>query len=119
MKNLKKVLATIAYQESWTIRAEVVKEALTDNQEYIKYFFKDLAHYGCISWMVWSLVRYSDTHRFFDNYYDEIQEILEELEDNGIGYKINYSSDLKNQLAWLAFEETAYQMAINDLGLEI
>jgi hypothetical protein len=47
MKNLKKVLATIAYKEQGTIRAFVAEEALQDRY-YLPYFFNDLFRYGCI-----------------------------------------------------------------------
>jgi DNA-binding ferritin-like protein len=32
--------------------------------------------------MVGSLVRYSDTHKFFEKHYDEIQEIRDELQES-------------------------------------
>ena len=116
MKNLKKVLATIAYNEPWTIRACVAKEALSEGKEYIVNFFSDLAHWGCVSGMVSSLVWYSDTHRFFDTYYDEIMGIVEDLADQGIKIECT-GGDLKNKLAWLAFEEEAWKMANDDLRL--
>ena len=31
--------------------------------------------------MVNSLIRYTDTHKFFDEHYEEIQDVLEEQED--------------------------------------
>ncbi len=68
--------------------------------------------------MVSSLVWYSDTHKFFDTHYYEIMEIVEDLADNGFKIEIT-GEDLKNKLAWLAFEEEAYKMAYNDLGLKI
>lgn len=116
MKNLKKALATIAHNEPWTIRACVAEEASRD-PEYITHFFRDLAHHGCISGMVSSLIWYRDTHKFFDTYYHEIMEILEDLTDQWI--KIEFTGeDLKNRLAWLAFEQVAWDMTY-ELGLEI
>lgn len=67
--------------------------------------------------MVSSLVWYSDTHRFFDTYYYEIMEILEDLTNQGL--KVDFTGeDLKNKLAWLAFEQVAWDIAYNDLQLE-
>lgn len=44
-------------------------------------------------------------------------EILEDLTDQGL--KIEFTGeDLKNKLAWLAFEEEAWKMASNDLRLD-
>jgi DNA-binding ferritin-like protein len=60
--------------------------------------------------MVWSLVRYSDTHKFFEEHYDEIQEIRDELQDSWVDVKIPTNTDLKNFLAWLSFEEKAYEI---------
>lgn len=118
MINYRKILATIAYNEKWTIRAFVANEALGNNEEYIEWFFKDLAQYGCICWMIKSLIRYTDTHKFFDDYYEEIQEILEELENEWFELKTK-GNDLKNYLAWLSFEHVAWNIATNDLRLEI
>lgn len=68
--------------------------------------------------MVRSLIYYTDTHKFFDEYYEEIQDVLEEQEDYWLVFKWN-GSDLKNQLAWLAFEEVARNIATEELRLEI
>ena len=116
MKNLKKVLATIAHNEPWTIRAFVAEEALKHDTDYLAGFFQDVARWGCISGMVSSLVWYSDTHKFFDTFYYEIMEILEDLTNEWIKVQCT-GEDLKNRLAWLTFEKVAYEMAENDLGL--
>lgn len=118
MRNYRKILATIAYNEEWSIRAFVAKEALWRDYDDIKHFFNDLFRHWCISWMVNWLIRYTDTHRFFDEHYDEIQDVLEEQEDNWLDLKFN-GNDLKNKLAWLSFEHVAWNMANNDLRLEI
>jgi len=52
--------------------------------------------------MVKFLIYREDTHQFFDEHYDEIQELLEE-----VGQSIRIEKDLKNSLAWFAFEEVA------------
>ena len=74
-----------------------------------KVFFSDLLNYGCVTGMVGSLIYYSDTHAFFDTHYDHIQEALQEYEANhGEPFKIK--GDLKNSLAWFAFEYSAYKL---------
>ena len=97
------------------IKTEVAEEALSCDD--IQRFFEDVLHHGCRCGMICSLIYYSDTHNFFDAYYDEIEELREEWEYS-VGEPVKIEGDLKNCLAWFAFEETAYQMA-NDLGLEI
>jgi hypothetical protein len=113
---MKKRLKKLLEQNSWNITEAVIKEAMDyDNP---KHFFEDLLQYGCVSWMVWSLVRYTDTHKFFDEHYDEIQEIRDELQEQWIPIEIPTHTDLKNFLAWLSFEEKAREIAY-DLRLEI
>jgi DNA-binding ferritin-like protein len=75
-----------------------------------KDFFEDLLQYWCVSWMVSSLIRYKDTHKFFDEHYDEIQEIREELHDQWVPVEIPTHTDLKNFLSWLSFEERAREI---------
>lgn len=66
--------------------------------------------------MVSSLIYYEDTHAFFEKYYDEIEEIRNELAEQGLDIQIPSHSDLKNFLAWLSFEQRAYEL-YNDLGM--
>jgi len=80
-------------------------------------FLRDLAQHGCISGMVSDLVYYTDTHAFFDRHYDEIERLREEIEES-LGEPLPISGDLKNALAWFAFEQTAMSIA-RDLEIEI
>ncbi len=114
-KSLKSALQDILQSEPISLRAAIAREAL--DHEDVKCFFSDLLSNGCVSGMVGSLIYYTDTHKFFDTHYDEIEGLREEYEAN-IGEPLQIKSDLKNFLAWFAFEETAYQMA-NELGLEV
>jgi hypothetical protein len=66
--------------------------------------------------MVSSLIYYSDTHKFFDTHYYEVMEIVEDLANNGFKIEVT-GEDIKNKLAWLAFEEEAWKIANNDLRL--
>ena len=111
-----KTLQTIANSRDNTIEKYVAQEALNhgDNPEN---FFQDILTHGCVSGMVSGLVYYTDTHKFFDTYYKEIEELRTEYEDS-TGIPVNIQdSDLKNTLAWFAFEQVAYQIA-NKLELE-
>jgi len=63
-------------------------------------------------------VYYTDTHKFFDTYYEEIEELRSEYEDS-TGCSVDIQGrDIKNTLAWFAFEQTAYNLA-NKLELEV
>lgn len=84
---------------------------------------EDLQKYGCISGMIGELIYYDDTNKFFDDYKNEINEMLYELiEGTGCSMEelfgskfdkedplvINYSN--KNLLAWFGFEETSNRL---------
>jgi len=106
--DLTKKLQTIIDTTENSIERAVAKEAL--DADDIQHFFSDLLGYGCVSGMISSLIYYVDTHAFFDTHYDHIQEALQEYEANhGEPFKIK--GDLKNSLAWFAFEYSAYELA--------
>ena len=56
------------------------------------------------------MIYYADTHAYFDAYYDEIEELRQDWADN-VGEPLRIDGDLKNGLAWFAFEEVAYRLA--------
>ncbi|CAL2095621.1 conserved protein of unknown function [Tenacibaculum sp. 190524A02b] len=118
-KSLVKKLQEIANSNANSIRNFVAKEILTCHQDEdeIQYFFEGLFQHGCVSGWVYSLTYYSQTHKFYNEYYNEIECLRLDYEDS-IGHPLTIKGDLKNFLAWFAFEETAYQLA-NELGLEI
>lgn len=99
------------------IKALVAKEDLDYTSEHITSFFNDLFRYGCISGMISSLIYYVDTHKFYDTFYYEIEELRQNYEEN-MDYPLTIQGDLKNFMAWWSFEYTAYQLA-NELGLEV
>ncbi|MDO6733002.1 hypothetical protein Q4577_23645 [Marinovum sp. 2_MG-2023] len=68
--------------------------------------------------MISSLIYYTDTRGFFDTHYSEIEDLREEVEDE-LGAPLTLQRDLKTNLAWFAFEETAFRMAREDLGLDL
>jgi hypothetical protein len=85
-----------------------------DNYDTIKDWFEDLGTHGCISGMIGSLIYYSDTHKFFDTYYEDIMDLIVEFRSEA-GVMPDFNSDLKNDYAWFAFEETAYRL-YDELG---
>nr|WP_321485588.1 hypothetical protein [uncultured Draconibacterium sp.] len=96
-----------------SIKACVIKEAL--DYHSAKDFFTDLMTHGCRSGMISSLIYYHQTHKFFDEYYNEIEDIRDEVEFE-TGCPVHIDGDLKNELAWMAFEHEAYFIA-DFLGL--
>lgn len=84
---------------------------------------EDLQRYGCVSGMITDLIYYDDTNKFYDNYKDDINELLGDLLD-GSGLSIqeffgkNFDNDdplilnfsNKNLLAWFGFEESSYRI---------
>ena len=87
--------------------AAVATEALESDDPLL--FFADLQRGGCASGMVNSLVYSEDIHSFFDTHYDEIETLRTGFEES-TGQPIIIRGDLKNHLAWFAFEETAVQL---------
>ena len=81
----------------------------SQSDEYIICFFEDLLNYGCKNGMVPSLVYYTDTEAFFDKYYEDIIWLKTEYEEN-TGQPMVIPHQVKNHLAWFAFEETARKL---------
>ncbi len=102
---MKNKLISLLEENQGNITEEVIKEALDyDNP---KLFFEDLLQHGCVSWMVGSLIYYKDTHDFYEKHYDEIEEIRDELTEQGMEICLPSHNDLKNFFAWMSFEERA------------
>jgi len=105
---LRKVLRAICKNESGTVRAFVAEEAL--DRDCPSTLFSDLQNCGCACGLVGSLIYYVDTRNFYDEHYDDIEELREDGEAS-TGEPLKINDDLKNFFAWFAFEETAYRMA--------
>lgn len=84
---------------------------------------EDLQRYGCVSGMITDLIYYDDTNKFYDNYKDDINELLSNLlDESGLSIQeffgknfdnddpliLNFSN--KNLLAWFGFEEFSYRI---------
>jgi len=85
----------------------VIKEALENDDPTL--FFQNLQQNGCQSWMVSSMILYSDTHEFYNTHYDEIENIRLELQEEDLITNLP-DEDLKNYLAWLSYEHIAYNI---------
>lgn len=75
-----------------------ILEYCDNDNEYILNYIKDVVNHGCVSGIVSSLIYYSDTEKFFNDYANEILEMLEKYGINNI--KLN-----KNNLSWFAYEK--------------
>ena len=104
---MKNILKQICKNHPHSIQAEVAQEALEHDDPQT--FFNDLLQHGCISDMVGKLIYYNDTHTFYDKHYEEIEELRTEYESS-TGEPLEINNDLKNYLAWFAFEQIAYEL---------
>ena len=107
---MKAKLQKLLEENLWTITEDVITEALSSWYEDVKDFFLDLQKMGCQSWIVSSMIRYNDTHKFYDKHYDEIEDIRLELQEEWILWNNLIDQDLKNYLAWLSYEHIAYSI---------
>ena len=114
---LKNKLQAIADQKDISIEKEIALEALNHTYEELENFFSDLLNHGCVSGVIGSLMYLKDTHTFFDTHYGEIEELREEFESS-TGQEFTLNGDLKNTLAWFAFEQVAHNIAM-EFGLEV
>ena len=100
------------------VRDYVIDDILEyDSDEEMEARIKDLVTHGCSGGSVCGLIYYVDTHKFFDKYYEDIQEIINEYKDS-TGIFPEYKGDMKNWYAWFAFEQEAFNLA-NELDIEV
>jgi hypothetical protein len=102
-------LQKIAESPQNSLEKEVALEALANGEDNVTLFFENLMNHGCISGMVGSLIYYRDTEIFFDQYYEDIIWLKTEYEE-AIGQPMVIPHQIKNHLAWFAFEETARKL---------
>ena len=111
---LKKQLERIKESTDNELEKWVIEEIIDgrESDEEIKTFFEDLRVSGCKGGMISELIYYSDTHKFFDEFQGEIEELKEEMEDS-MGEPLQIKGDVKNWLAWFGFEEMAFKIENN------
>ena len=107
---MKAKLQKLLEENLGTITEDVITEALSSWYDNIKDFFTELQRMWCQSGVISSMIRYSDTHKFYDKHYDEIENIRLELQEEWILWNEPIDQDLKNYLAWLAYEHIAYNI---------
>lgn len=94
--------------------------------EKLRSRLNEITEHGCQSGTVMSLIYYTDTVKFFDDFYDEIYDmvdntfgpdsVLDSLEQRCGKMDIIMGADtVKNYLAWMAYEEVCYELDI-ELG---
>lgn len=111
----KETLETLAKDSD--IKSVVAKDALDNGDEAITYL-TNVCNHGGVSGSIRGLVYYADTHAFYNAHADECDEVLESIEDNtGEGFKFN-GQDVRNTLAWLAYEEKAREV-LSMLDIEL
>ena len=98
--------------EADTIKSIVLADA-NGEQSYIE----DVANHGCGGGTCTGLIYYADTHAFYNRHAEEIDDMLNELEEQtGEPYDITGNMkrlnqrDLRNFLAWLAYEVRAQEI---------
>lgn len=105
MKALKDIKA-----EKGTIKALLIEDA-DGEVSYIK----DVAEHGCIGGNCNGLIYYADTHAFYNEWADEIDELVIRLQQE-MDYNVAENMerlgqhDLRNFLAWLAYEVNAQEI---------
>jgi hypothetical protein len=111
--------------DSQTLKDYVIGDIIESAENYqdpdnegIKSFFQDLMRGGCASGMISELIYYKDTHAFYNRYYDYIEDLRTQHEED-FGEPLTIKGDLKNFLAWYGYEETAYKIANDDLNLDL
>jgi hypothetical protein len=112
IQDLKNIMANTENK----IEKLILSDAIEHGEDYAIGYLKDVVTHGCVSGVVSRLIYYSDTHNFFDTYYDEIMQTIEEYETE-TGEKPQYDGDMKNWYAWFAYEWYARKV-LNKLEIE-
>ncbi len=95
-----------------TQRGTIRDRILKDSEGEIGYI-KDVANLGCSGGACLGLIYYSSTHKFYQKYADEIDELLEDYKDNSgveLLKEADIRGDLRNFLAWWAYESEAQKI---------
>lgn len=105
-------LRGMANSDDSALRREVASIILDCCEEDLSNWFENLFAHGCVSGMVGPLIYYTDTHSFFDRHYSEIEGLREQYEAD-TGHALVIDGDLKNYLAWFAFEQVAHEISVD------
>ena len=115
------------YEKEDGLRKAVLQHLIDRYHDYddIENCIKEILKYGCSSGCVSSLIYYRDTLSFYNQYKEEINELLYDvMYDVGI-FEIKeilknwdetdplaLETNNKNILAWFGFEQTLYRFAL-------
>lgn len=115
---IKQQLQDIATSDDNALRRHVANyyAEYSDDSDEIQGHILDVLRYGCESGSVSEMIYYNDTHAFFDKFTDEIDDLRTEYEE-GTGEPLHIGQNLKNFLAWFAWEQVTSDLA-GELGIE-
>lgn len=107
-KKLEKMMADVDNNlQKYVCKTILENESETDIQD----FCSNVLKYGCQTGFVSSLVWFSQTHAFFDEFYEEIEDLLFDAMDE-TDYLPPIKGDLKNTLAWFGYEVMMYKVIV-------
>ena len=116
---LKNTLQEIANETENTIKKAVINELLSQYEDEIETGFSNIVSYHRSFGMVRSFIFHKEKETFFDNHYEWIHDAILDYENRyGTPFSFRYTDNIKSELSWVAFQETADNMAY-ELGLEI
>lgn len=90
-------------------KLELAVKEIVESQEDQTSYVNDVLTHGCVSGIVTELIYYTDTHKFYDTHYEDIEALREEYEED-FGHGLRIEGDLKNFMAWWSFEYTVWKM---------
>ena len=79
-------------------------------------YCQEVINHGCVSGVAPSMIYYTDTIKFYDNFVDEINDLLVNYYVNPTDIidddddKLFISDYSKNKLAWYAYETVVYEI---------
>ena len=96
-----------------------VNDRASEYNNGVEGVFEDIFTGGCQSGFVNHLIYYNDTHAYFDEHYDAVQDALDEYKfETGENFNLNKNGDIKNLGAWFVFEWYAQRLAC-EAGINI
>lgn len=111
-KEIRKTLEERLQNEDSELVKYVIEDILEKEDDYLSIYMEDVMRHGCVSGIVGGLIYYHDTYKFYDEHYEEIEELRIEMLEQGINFFESIgSNDFKNTMAWIAYEETIRMIA--------
>lgn len=128
-ESLKEIIETLQNSDSGIKNTIAEDLSSYETEDDAISYLKDVCQYGGVSGCITGLIYYADTNKFYDDNEEEIETILDEFKDN-CGYKtrpeaimhLNGSAEditqEKNLLAWMAYEETARNVLMENFKID-